>query len=102
MSSMGEAEEMILVRRRGRLDQVTRPDFTVFGAEKRNPLEMLRSLGERYGVPMQIAEVPKDLWEKLSASPKPWREMLAGVRAGEIRLTPTRSKLLLTAIWKWF
>ena len=94
----------ILVFRRGTFEGFHEPDLSSIGPERRRqPLEVVRYLSERYLVPVQGIHVPASEWEEWSMLRDPWGLVAKSLRGGRTKLYPRRKRMgALLAARFWF
>ncbi len=85
------AQELLLIFRRGQLDQFLEPDLSTLNSDRRkNPDDVVKYLSERYLVPVQGAVVKSQDWRAWSQDADPWREIAQSVRTQGVKLAPFR------------
>jgi hypothetical protein len=90
-ATAGQERDFIVVVRRGELAAFHRPDLSFLSAErKKNPADLVKYLSDKYLVPVQGFFLSEALWNQVSTSDRPWRDLAQAVRKNEVRLHPWR------------
>ena len=96
MTKKNSNKEILLIVRRGEIDEFHVPEYDSLSPERRDdPQHVIRYLSEKYLLPVQGLFIDEEHWTKLSSQRMPWKELSSLVRKRSAKMVPFRTGVAL-------
>jgi len=87
-------QSLLILLKRGKVDQFDDPDLSSLSAERREvPVEVVKYLREKYSSPIQAIYLNRKDWMEWCENENPWKTITAVLRAERITLVPFKMSI---------